>query len=125
MVKMSIQMERKTSLKIMETVKTLLEVSRENQSPMWRDVARRLSETRQNYADLNVGKISRLCKDGDVVVVPGKVLGSGYMEKKVRISALDVSEKAMKKIKESGSEFISLLDLARESPEPKNIKIMR
>ncbi|EQB68199.1 MAG: 50S ribosomal protein L18e [Candidatus Thermoplasmatota archaeon] len=125
MVKMSIQAERKTSPKIMETVETLLKLSRENQSPLWRDIAKRLSETRQNYADLNVGKISKMCKDGDIVVVPGKVLGSGYMEKKLKISALDVSEKAMKKIKDSGSEFVFLADLAKENPEPKNLKIMR
>ena len=109
----------------METVETLLKLSRENQSPLWRDIAKRLSETRQNYADLNVGKISKMCKDGDIVVVPGKVLGSGYMEKKLKISALDVSEKAMKKIKDSGSEFVFLADLAKENPEPKNLKIMR
>ncbi|MCL4322879.1 MAG: 50S ribosomal protein L18e [Candidatus Thermoplasmatota archaeon] len=122
---MSIQVERKTSPKIKETVKTILELSRENQSPLWRDIAKRLSETRQNYADLNVGKISKLCKDGDIVVVPGKVLGSFFAVGKVKISALDISEKAMRKVKESGSEFIPLQDLAKENPEPKNIKIMR
>jgi large subunit ribosomal protein L18e len=125
MVKMSIQIERKTSLKIRETVESLLEISRENNSSLWRDVAKRLSETRQNYADLNVGKISKLSKDGDIIVVPGKILGSGYMEKKVKLAALEVSDKAMKKIKDSGSEFIQLIELAKQMPQATNIKIMR
>ncbi len=125
MVKMSIQIENKTSHKIRETVNTLLEISRENNTPLWRDMARRISESRQGYADLNVGKISKMCNDGDIIVVPGKVLGSGYLEKKVKISAMDASEKALKKIKASGSEFVSLVELAKEVPDGKNLKIMR
>ena len=125
MVKMSIRSERKTSVRLKDIINTLLEISRENNSQIWRDMATRLSESKSKYADLNVSKISKFSTDGDVIVVPGKVLGGGYLERKVKISAPFVSEKAMLKIKESGSEFISLVDLAKENPKGTNLKIMR
>ncbi len=125
MVNMSIKAERKTSAQLKDVINSLLEISRESNSALWRDIAKRLSETRQNYADLNVSKISKFSTDGETIVVPGKVLGGGYLEKKVRIAAPFVSEKALTKIKDSGSEFISIVDLAREKPDGKNIKIMR
>ncbi len=125
MVKMSIKGDRKTSEQLKDVINSLLEISRESNSALWRDVARRLSETRSNYADLNVSKISKLSAEGETIVVPGKVLGSGYLEKKVRISAPFISAKALTKIKESGSEFIPIVDLAKEKPDGKNIKIMR
>lgn len=122
---MSIKPVNKESVAIRETVEELLRISRENNSVFWRDVAKRLTAPRSSYASVNIGKIGNLVKDGDTVVVPGSLLGSGYFEKKATFAALRVSKGAIGKISNSGGEIKSLVDLARENPKGTNIKILR
>ncbi len=125
MVKMSVKTENKSSQDLKFAIENLLKVSRENNSPIWRDIAESLSGSRKNYASVNLGKISRLCKQDDVIVVPGKILGSGIIDKKLKVSALFISEKAMRKLRDSGSEFVPLEQLAEEMPKGTDVKIIR
>ncbi|HLH86263.1 MAG TPA: 50S ribosomal protein L18e, partial [Thermoplasmataceae archaeon] len=107
------------------TVDELLKISRESGSTFWRDIAERLVEGKHRLASTNLGKIEKLSSDGDTIVIPGTVLGSGYFNRKATLSSLRVSSSAFRKIKESGSTFKNLVDLARENPKGTNLKILR
>ena len=122
---MSINADEKTSLEISETIETLLRVSRESNFKLWRDIARRLSGGSRRYATINVGKLSSLSKEGEILIVPGSVLGEGKLDKKVVIAGLRATRSALEKITASGSTFKSLKDLASENPKPANARIMR
>ncbi|MCL4451215.1 MAG: 50S ribosomal protein L18e [Candidatus Thermoplasmatota archaeon] len=122
---MSLNGKNKDSNEIVDTIDTLVRVSRENSSAMWRDIAERLSGGSRRYASINVGKINKLSNDGDVVIVPGSVLGSGVINKKVTLSALRISKSAMQKLQKSGSSFKPIRELATENPKLKNPKILR
>ena len=122
---MSLNGKNKDSNEIADTINTLVKISRENGSAMWRDIADRLSGGGRRYASINVGKINKLSNDGDVVIVPGSVLGSGIINKKVTLSALRISKSAMQKLQKSGSSFKSIREFAAENPKLKNPKILR
>ncbi|MGC8515271.1 MAG: 50S ribosomal protein L18e [Thermoplasmata archaeon] len=122
---MSLNGKNKESNEIADTIDTLVKVSRENSSTMWRDIAERLSGGSRRYASINVGKINRLSNDGDIVIVPGSVLGSGVINKKVTLSALKISKSAMEKLQKSGSSFKPIKQFATENPKVKNPKILR
>ena len=122
---MSLNGKKKESNEIADTIDTLVKVSRENSSSMWRDIAERLSGGSRRYASINVGKINRLSNDGDIVIVPGSVLGSGIINKKVTLSALKISKSAMEKLQKSGSSFKPIKQFATENPKVKNPKILR
>ncbi len=122
---MSLNGKNKESNEIADTIDTLVKVSRENSSTMWRDIAERLSGGSRRYASINVGKINRLSNDGDIVIVPGSVLGSGIINKKVTLSALKISKSAMEKLQKSGSSFKPIKQFATENPKVKNPKILR
>ena len=122
---MSLNGKKKESNEIADTIDTLVKVSRENSSTMWRDIAERLSGGSRRYASINVGKINRLSNDGDIVIVPGSVLGSGIINKKVTLSALKISKSAMEKLQKSGSSFKPIKQFATENPKVKNPKILR
>ncbi|MGP6220906.1 50S ribosomal protein L18e [Caldiplasma sukawensis] len=124
MVKMSLRADRKENPDLKKVIEELNRVSRENNSPFWRDIAERLAAPSQNHAEVNVGKIGNLLNENEVAVIPGKILGAGYISKKVKVSAFSISEKARKKLEEAGSQFISILDLAQSSPKGSNIKIL-
>ena len=73
---------------------------------------------------VNLSKINRYTKENDIIVVPGKVLGSGNLEHKVTIAAYKFSNSAKEKIKKAGAKMIPLLELSNESPKGKRIKII-
>ncbi|MCL4336002.1 MAG: 50S ribosomal protein L18e [Candidatus Thermoplasmatota archaeon] len=122
---MSLKPNNKESPMLKETIEELTKISRENDNPFWRDIAKRLNGSRKNYASLNLGKIDKLIEDGEIVVVPGSLLGAGYFEKKATLSALKFSRSAQEKIKQSGSTLKTLVELAREHPKGTNLKILR
>ena len=122
---MSLNGKNKESNEIADTIDTLVKVSRENSSTMWRDIAESLSGGSRRYASINVGKINKLSNDGDIVIVPGSVLGSGVINKKVTLSALKISKSAMEKLQKSGSSFKPIKQFATENPKVKNPKILR
>jgi large subunit ribosomal protein L18e len=122
---MSIRSNRKTSDSLKLTISGLLEISRKENSAFWRDIAERISVGRRRYASVDVGKIERLCSDGDTVVVAGSVLAGGYFQKKITVSALRASEAAKEKIKIGGGTFKPLEELAKENPKGTNLKIIR
>lgn len=122
---MSLETHRKSSPAMKETIEKLITISRDNQSAFWRDIAERLTGGRRRYSAINVGKISKLANDGETVVVAGAVLGSGFIDKKVTVSALSISENARKKLEENGSTFKSLNELAAENPKGSNLRILR
>lgn len=122
---MSLKANRKSSPILKDVIEGLTEVSRESGSSIWRDIARRLNGGDRRFASVNVSKISRMTSDGDHVVIPGTLLGSGYIDKKVTVSALRISEKAKKKLDEAGGSFKPLLEMAKENPKGTNVKILR
>lgn len=122
---MSLSTERKTSDPLKEIISGLNTASRESGGKLWRDIAERLAGGRRRYSSVDLGKIERLCSDGDHVVVAGTVLGGGNLGKKVTVTALRVSKLAEEKIKQSGSSVKTLLEAANENPKGTGIRVIR
>ena len=91
---------------------------------IWRDVAERLSRPRSRRAEVNVSKINRYTRPGDVVVVPGKVLGAGRIDHPVCVAAFAFSASARRKIEAAGGECISIRELVERNPKGSGVKIM-
>ncbi len=105
-----------------EIVRTLL-VLKKNKS--WLKIAQIISSSTRKFSSINLDKINKASKEGDTIVVPGKVLSSGRLDKKIRIAALSFSEKAMEKLREVKAEIASLIEEVKKNPEARGIKILR
>jgi large subunit ribosomal protein L18e len=116
MAKFMRKIKRKTNPLLVQVIDEL----RKQPAPIWRDVARRLIRP----CAVNLSRINRYAKAGECVVIPGKVLSSGKLEKKITIGAFSFSKRAEEEIEKSGSKAITLLDLVRKNPKGKNIRIM-
>ena len=86
----------------------LLNRLRKAKRPFWKRVKELLSLPRRKRVAVNISKINRFSTEGETVVVPGKVLGSGKLEKPVRVAAFAFSKTAKKLIEEAGGEAIPL-----------------
>src|SRR3989344_767509 len=73
---------------------------------------------------VNLSRIDRYTKENEIIVVPGKVLGSGDLNHKLTIAAYQFSEGALEKLEKAGANVVSLLELSKESPDGKRIKII-
>ena len=107
----------------MELLQLLKKTAIENKAAVWKRVASDLEKPTRSRRIVNVYKIEKYAKDNDIVVVPGKVLGTGDLNKKVTVAAYTFSDEALKKINQKGS-AISIKQLVEKNPAGKKIKLM-
>jgi len=89
--KIKLRLRRKTNLELAETIQFA------NKSPPWNALAQILSRSTKKYSSINLWDIEKQTSAGDTIIIPGKVLSSGEVTKKLRICALSISEKAKEK----------------------------
>ncbi len=110
--------------KLAELISLLKEISAKQEVKLWRRVALDLEKPSKNRRVVNLTRINRYCKDNDVIIIPGKVLSMGSLDKKLTIAAYNFSKKALEKINKSGSKAVSINDLIKKNPKAKNIRII-
>lgn len=113
------QLRRKKNQELVETI------IKAKKSDKWIEVAEALSCPRRKRAEINLEEINKKAKEGEIILVPGKVLSQGELEKKIKIAALNFSENAKEKIAKAGATFLSIFELIEENPEIKKVKILK
>ncbi|QKQ99730.1 50S ribosomal protein L18e [Metallosphaera tengchongensis] len=106
-------------------VRKLIRALHKQGRPIWRAVAEELEAPSRKRSYINLYKINKYTKEGDFVVVPGKVLGIGNINHKVTVVALDFSQSALKKILNSGGKALSLVEGLKELEGKKNVRLMK
>jgi large subunit ribosomal protein L18e len=113
------QLERKTNP---ELVKTIIEAKKKKN---WLDVASSLSSPRTKRVSMNLDKINDEAKEGEIVVVAGKVLSQGELNKKIKVVALGFSEMAKEKIAKAKGDALTILEEIKKNPEAKNVRFLK
>src|SRR5690554_2953878 len=117
--------ENKTNPRLAALIVTLRDASRVHEANIWREIAKRLDAPRKNYAEVNLSKIDRYANEGETILVPGKVLGSGALNLPVKVAALDFSQSAVSMIPGATGMCMTIEDLARDSPKGSRVRIVR
>ena len=104
-------------------LQTLLSELADKPSKFWKRIAYDLNKPTRQRRTVNVYKIDKLAKDGETIIVPGKVLSLGEMTKKVNVAALSFSEEAKKKIEEKGK-TLTIKELLQSNPDGKGVRIL-
>ncbi len=92
--------------------------------PIWRKVAYELAKPRRMRVEVNLNKLDAYVKNGETILVPGKVLGTGQISKKATVAAFSFSESAKKLIHGVGGKTVSIDELFANNPEGKNVLIL-
>ncbi len=93
------------------------------QSPLWKRIASDLEKPTRQRRSVNVFSIDESSADGDIVIVPGKVLGEGSLTKKVTVAAYSFSDSAMTKINRSGK-ALTIHELLQANPKGQKVRIL-
>lgn len=113
-----------TDVNLRRLIRYLRKKSKEENVKIWKDIAWRLERPRRQRAEINVSKINRYTKEGDMIIVPGKVLGAGKLGHRVIVAAWQFSETAKEKIINAGGEAITIEELIERNPKGSGVIIM-
>lgn len=109
-----------------KTNRSLVEVIKEaNSLEGWKEVGKIFASSTRRHPAVNLSKVDKIAKEGDTIVVPGKILSFGELTKKVRLCAFSISERAMEKLKNSKSEFRTISEEIKKNPKAEGIKLVR
>ena len=108
-----------------DTIRFLKVKARENKAKIWSTTAEQLSAPRNRRAVLDLNHISRASKPAAVVLVPGKVLASGFIKHPVTVGAFQFSHEARSKIERAGGSCVGIKDFVAKYPKGSNVQILR
>lgn len=106
------------------SVWTLRNAYKKSKAPIWKALEKEISGPKQNRREVNVGRLAQITKDGEVVVIGGKVLGTGSMDHKLTVCSFSISEVAAKKIVDAGGSVVSFDQLVKKYPDGRGVRII-
>ena len=113
-----------TNTELIEVVKLLKRKANVSDAAIWDDLAERLRKSKHSRISVNISRINRHSTADEVVVVPGKVLGSGVLAHKVHVAAFAFSKQARERIEKAGGTCLTLQTLVQKSPKGSGLKII-
>ncbi|MEM3127071.1 MAG: 50S ribosomal protein L18e [Candidatus Woesearchaeota archaeon] len=109
---------------LISLVKELKKKAIEEKVGIWKRVAEDLEKPTRQRREVNLYTIDKYAKDGEIIVVPGKVLGTGDITKKVNVAAFSFSQSALDKILKVGGKTLTIQELVKQNSKGKDVRIM-
>ncbi len=96
----------------------------EEKIPFLIKLAEELSRQRRRRAEVNIAKLQRICKEGETVVIPGKLLGYGMLTKPLNVAVWKFSKQAEEKVKAAGGKVLTIEELIAQNPRGSGVRII-
>ena len=109
-----------TNPELNNLIDELKQLSLSQKVPFWKRIANDLAKPTRQRRNINLSRINRYTKSNDIVVIPGKVLGTGEPNEKVTVAAWQFSQSAKEKLKKN----ITIKELMKKNPKAKKLKII-
>jgi large subunit ribosomal protein L18e len=91
---------------------------------IWRRIIEELNR-KGKLVEVNLFKLNKVASTkGSIVVVPGKVLGSGDIEKQLTVGAFSFSKSASQKIVRSGGKVMTIDEFMASYPTGRGVVIV-
>jgi large subunit ribosomal protein L18e len=99
-------------------------LSRKEKVNVWSRLASDLAKPTRSRREVNLFTVDLYANDGETVVVPGKVLGTGDVSKPVSVAAFRFSDSAKEKIVKAKGKVFTIQDVMKSNPKGKNVRIL-
>jgi large subunit ribosomal protein L18e len=107
-----------------QTLQKLISELKNTEISLFGRVASDLEKPSRKRREVNLSKLNNVTNEGEMIIVPGKVLGGGDINHKLTISAFKFSDGAVEKLKKSGSTIIPMEDITKEDIKGRRIRII-
>jgi len=108
----------------LELIEKLRQTAKNEKAGIWKRLADELSRPRRKRREVNLDEIGKNVKEGEAVVVPGKILGNGSLNHRINVAAFRFTEGAKQKIEKSGGKVLSIQELIKKNPKGSKIRII-
>ncbi len=99
---------------VKEWIAALEEASKgERYQKLWRKANRLVDVPTRKRIEVNLSKIDENTKEGDNVLVPGKVLSSGSIKHRVNIAAIEFSQQALRGLKGANCNIMGIREMVK------------
>lgn len=120
-----VKISKKTNPRIIDLIYSLKELGNQKKVNVWIAIAKKIESSSKNYSSLNLSKINRYTKENEIIIVPGKVLGSGILNHSLTIAALGFSDTAKNKISLANGKYMAIEQLIEQNPNGNGVKIFQ
>jgi large subunit ribosomal protein L18e len=114
----------KTNEHLVSLIQELKKKAIEADIRLFKRIAVDLEKPTRNQRVVNLSRINQYTKSNEVIVVPGKVLGSGELDHVLTIAAYKFSSSALDKINGSKSKAITITELMKDPIKGKKVRII-
>jgi len=108
---------------LQELIAELKKASIQQETGVWKAVALHLERPTRHRSVVNLTNLNRFTKQGEIVVVPGKVLGDGELDHQLTVAALGFSSSATQKLKQSKASMVTIQEALKKDPKGKTVRI--
>lgn len=112
-----------TNQYLTELIQHLKKTAIEQKVNIWKALATELEKPARIRRVVNIERINRFCDDKETIVVPGKVLGVGALDKSLTVAAFSFSESASQKINQKGKTLM-IEELIKMNPKGSKVRII-
>jgi len=91
---------------------------------VWGVLSKMVQRPRRSLPSINLARLSRITSRGEIVAIPGKVLGGGKLDHPLTVAALHFSLSAAKAIEGAGGKVLSLSELAEQRPDGREMRVI-
>ncbi|MEK6898901.1 MAG: hypothetical protein AABW79_02270 [Nanoarchaeota archaeon] len=117
--KLKQRIKRKTNFELVETLELLKVNSHWNNL-----IGLVLSSSTRKMPSINLKEIDLVMKEGDIIVVPGKVIGNGDLSKKGKICAMGFSASAIAKLHKAKCPAIKISEEIKSNSKAEGVKVL-
>lgn len=106
-------------------IRNLKGVARLNEVKIWSILASELSRPNRQRVAVNLSHLNRVSKPGDILLIPGKVLGAGFLNHKIEVAAESFSISAKTKINRIGGQCLTIEELIAKNPKGNHVRLIK
>ncbi|MFT4312924.1 MAG: 50S ribosomal protein L18e [Candidatus Woesearchaeota archaeon] len=99
-------------------------LSKKQKVAIWKRIAQELQKPTRSRRTVNVSKLAQYAKDGETMIVPGKVLGVGETDKAIRVVAYEFSQTAKEKILAQKGTCKTIVEEMKKNPKGNKLRII-
>jgi large subunit ribosomal protein L18e len=116
--------EKKANPELQKLIEMLRRTSAKEDVGTWKCIAATLAGSTKKRPAVNISRINRYAQENEVIVIPGKVLASGELDKAVQVAAYQYSAEARAKIEQAKGKALTLFELMEKNPKAKDVRIL-
>ena len=113
-----------SNIYLRELIDNLKKKSLDEKVNVWKRLAVDLEKPTRQRRIVNLSKIQFYSKEGETILVPGKVLGAGQVDKPTTVAAYAFSGQAKEKIEKCGGKAITIPELMQTNPKGAKVRIL-